>query len=104
MMGGVGSPGARMMLLGSPSPHTNPTFFRDPDPIIFTEIAEFALSLKTLPKGQEPFHGFPHFQPYKLIRAAYLADIGHVQVATRCVIQLLLLDCSPNSHQGTAKR
>ncbi|KAF9246504.1 Sec23-binding domain of Sec16-domain-containing protein [Melanogaster broomeanus] len=83
IMGGVGSPGARMVLLGSPSPHTNPTFFRDSDPIIFTEIAEFALSLKTLPKGQEPFHGFPHFQSYKLIRAAYLADIGHVEVATR---------------------
>ncbi|KAF8844945.1 hypothetical protein BDN67DRAFT_1007736 [Paxillus ammoniavirescens] len=83
IMGGVGSPGARMVLLGSQSPHTKPTFFRDADPIIFTEIAEFAFSLKTPPKGQEPFHGFPHLQAYKLIRAAYLADIGHVQAATR---------------------
>jgi hypothetical protein len=90
-MGGVGSPGARMVLLGSQSPHTKPTFFRDADPIIFTEIAEFAFSLKTPPKGQEPFHGFPHLQAYKLIRAAYLADIGHVQAATRCILQLLLL-------------
>ncbi|KAF9227903.1 hypothetical protein BS17DRAFT_764261 [Gyrodon lividus] len=75
MMGGVGSPGARMVLLGSQSPHTEPTFLRDPDPIIFTEIAEFAFSLKTLPKGQEPFHGFPHLQAYKLIRAAYCEAI-----------------------------
>ncbi|KAF8559595.1 hypothetical protein OG21DRAFT_1480351 [Imleria badia] len=83
VMGGLGGPGTRLVLLGSQSPHINPLFFRDPDPIIFTEIAEFALSLKAPTKGQEPFHGFPHLQAYKFIRAAYLADIGHVQSATR---------------------
>ncbi|KIJ69376.1 hypothetical protein HYDPIDRAFT_145368 [Hydnomerulius pinastri MD-312] len=82
-MGGIGSPGARMVLLGSQSPHTKPTFFRDSDPIIFSEIAEFAFSLKTPAKGQELFHGFPHLQAYKLIRAAYLAEMGHLQIATR---------------------
>ncbi|KAG8217541.1 Sec23-binding domain of Sec16-domain-containing protein [Butyriboletus roseoflavus] len=83
VMGGLGGPGARLVLLGSQNPHINPVFFRDPDPIIFTEIAEFALSLKTSVKGQEPFHGFPHLQAYKFVRAAYLADIGHIQSATR---------------------
>lgn len=83
-MGGLGSPGTRLVLLGAQSPHINPAFFRDPDPIIFTEIAEFALSLKTA-KGQDPFHGFPHLQAYKFVRAAYLADIGHIQSATRYI-------------------
>lgn len=89
-MGGLGGPGTRLVLLGSQSPHINPVFFRDLDPIIFTEIVEFALSLKTPAKGQEPFHGFPHLQAYKFIRAVYLADIGHIQSATRYVTELLL--------------
>lgn len=90
VMGGLGGPGTRLVLLGSQSPHINPIFFRDPDPIIFTEIAEFALSLKAPTKGQEPFHGFTHLQAYKFIRAAYLADIGHIQSATRYTPELLL--------------
>jgi len=89
-MGGLGGPGTRLVLLGSQNPHTNPVFFRDPDPIIFTEIAEFALSLKAPTKGQEPFHGFPHLQAYKFIQASYLADIGHIQSATRYTLRLLL--------------
>lgn len=88
-MGGLSGPGTRLVLLGSQSPHINSVLFRDPDPIIFTEIVEFALSLKTPAKGQEPFHGLPHLQAYKFIRAAYLADIGHVQGATRYVTELL---------------
>ncbi|KAG9318501.1 Sec23-binding domain of Sec16-domain-containing protein [Chiua virens] len=83
LMGGLDGPSTRLVLLGSQSPHINPIFFRDPDPIIFTEIAEFALSLKATTKGQEPFRGFPHLQAYKFIRATYLADIGHTQSATR---------------------
>ncbi|KAH0830581.1 Sec23-binding domain of Sec16-domain-containing protein [Lanmaoa asiatica] len=83
VVGGLGGPGTRLVLLGSQNPHINPVFFKDPDSIIFTEIAEFALSLKTPSKGQEPFHGFPHLQAYKFIRAAYLTDIGHIQSATR---------------------
>ena len=89
-MGGLGGPGTRLVLLGSQSPHINPVFSRDPDPIIFTEIAEFALSLKAPTKSQEPFHGFPHLQAYKFVRAAYLADIGHIQSATRYTPELLL--------------
>ncbi|KAI6109003.1 Sec23-binding domain of Sec16-domain-containing protein [Pisolithus croceorrhizus] len=63
IIGGVGSPSARIILLGSQSPHSKPTF--------------------STPKGQESFLGFPHLQAYKLIRAVYLAEIGHVQAASR---------------------
>lgn len=101
-MGGLGGPGTRLVLLGSQSPHMNSAFLRDPDPIIFTEIAEFALSLKAPAKGQEPFHGFPHLQVYKFIRAAYLADIGQVQSATRYAKLLphktCRIDYSPNRY------
>ncbi|KAI9070392.1 hypothetical protein FKP32DRAFT_1639839 [Trametes sanguinea] len=73
----------RLTLLGSPSPSTTPIYFKDPDPIIFSEIAEFAMSLATPAKGQEAFAGLPHLQPYRLLRAAYLAEMGHVQAANR---------------------
>ncbi|KAG1753477.1 Sec23-binding domain of Sec16-domain-containing protein [Suillus lakei] len=69
-IGGIGSPSGRIVIL-------------DTDPIILSEIAEFALSLKSIPKGQEPFHGLPHLQAYKLIRASYLAEIGEIQAASR---------------------
>ena len=74
-----------MVLLGSPSPSVSSTFAKDPDPLIFTEIAEFALSLTPPAKGQEPYSGLPHLQPYRLIRAAGLAEMGHVQIANRYV-------------------
>ncbi|KAI6109788.1 Sec23-binding domain of Sec16-domain-containing protein [Pisolithus sp. B1] len=83
IIGGIGSPSARIILLGSQSPHSKPTFCKDFDATIFSEILEFAFSLKATPKGQEPFLGFPHLQAYKLIRAVYLAEIGHVQAASR---------------------
>ena len=70
-------------MLGSPPPTASPTFYKDPDPIIFSEIVEFAMSLATPAKGQEPFAGLPHLQPYRLIRAACLAELGHVQLANR---------------------
>ncbi|KAH7926328.1 hypothetical protein BV22DRAFT_1009394, partial [Leucogyrophana mollusca] len=82
-MGGVGSPSTRIILVGSRNPHSWPVFTKDPDPIIFSEITEFAFSLKPSVKGQEPFHGFPHLQAYKMIRASYLSEMGHVQAATR---------------------
>jgi hypothetical protein len=70
-------------LLGSRNPQVWPSFYRDPDPIIFTEIAEFALSLATHAKGQDPFYGFPHLQAYKFVRAISLVELGHVQLAGR---------------------
>lgn len=85
-MGGLGSPSIRLVLLGSRSPHHWPSFHKDPDPVIFSEIAEFAMSLATPPKGQDSFHGLPHLQAYKLIRATSLAEIGHVDIAKRFVL------------------
>ncbi|KAF7976320.1 hypothetical protein HWV62_7038 [Athelia sp. TMB] len=82
-MGGVSAPSVRVVLVGSRSPHNWPNFHKDPDPIIFSEIAEFALSLATPPKGQEPFHGLPHLQAYRFIRAMSLAEIGHNDLAKR---------------------
>ena len=84
-IGGING-GSRMLLLGSPPPSLSPTFYKDPDPIIFSEILEFAMSLATPTKGQEPFNGLPHLQPFRLIRATSLAEIGHVQLANRSVI------------------
>ncbi|EIW59984.1 uncharacterized protein TRAVEDRAFT_45241 [Trametes versicolor FP-101664 SS1] len=73
----------RLTLLGGPSATTSPTYYKDPDPIIFSEIAEFAMSLATPAKGQEAFTGLPHLQPYRLLRATCLAELGHVQLANR---------------------
>ena len=95
-IGGVGS-SSRMVLLGSPSPSVSLNFTKDPDPLIFTEIAEFALSLTPPAKGQEAYTGLPHLQPYRLIRAAGLAEMGHVQLANRCV-STLLFSAHPRSH------
>lgn len=82
-MGGIGAPAARVLLFGGSNPTKSPGAWKDPDPIIFTEIVEFALSLATPAKGQDPFLGLPHLQAYKLIRAASLAEMGHDQLATR---------------------
>ncbi|KAI0831400.1 Sec23-binding domain of Sec16-domain-containing protein [Trametes gibbosa] len=73
----------RLTLLGSPSAVVSPTYYKDSDPIIFSEIVEFAMSLASPAKGQETFTGFPHLQPYKLFRALCLAEMGHVQQANR---------------------
>ena len=84
-LGGLGSPATRLVLVGSASPVVAPTFSKDPDSIILSEIVEFAYSLSAPQKGQEPFPGLPHLQPYKLIRAHKLAEFGHIQLATRYV-------------------
>ncbi|KAH9842630.1 Sec23-binding domain of Sec16-domain-containing protein [Rhodofomes roseus] len=81
-MGGIGS-SSRMVLLGSPSPSVSMNFAKNPDPLIFSEVAEFALSLTPPAKGQDAFAGLPHLQPYRLIRAASLAEMGHMQLANR---------------------
>lgn len=85
-VGGAGSPAARVVLYGSPGPQAMPNFWKDPDPVIFSEIVEFALSLATPAKGQEAFVGLPHLQPYRLIRAAYLAELGHMDIANRLAV------------------
>ncbi|KIP09567.1 hypothetical protein PHLGIDRAFT_102512, partial [Phlebiopsis gigantea 11061_1 CR5-6] len=82
-VGGVGFPTGRVVLYGSPNPQLTPNFWKDADPIIFSEIVEFALSLNAPVKGQEAFAGIPHLQPYRFIRAAYLAELGYMDLANR---------------------
>ncbi|KAH9946034.1 Sec23-binding domain of Sec16-domain-containing protein [Epithele typhae] len=81
-LAGLGST-PRLTLLGSPAPTSLPLFYRDSDHIVFSEILEFAMSLAAPTKGMEQFIGFPHLQPYRLIRANNLAELGHVQLANR---------------------
>lgn len=81
-LGGAGVPSVRVVLVGSESPLSLRNFAKDLDVTIFSEIVEFALSLSPA-KGQETFAGLPHLQAYKLIRAAYLAEMGHVEAANR---------------------
>jgi len=79
-MGGLGSPSARISLLGSKNLGDA---MKDPDALIFTEILEFAMSLAPVSKGQEAFHTFSYLQAYRFMRAASLAESGYVQLATR---------------------
>ncbi|KAI0703606.1 Sec23-binding domain of Sec16-domain-containing protein [Cytidiella melzeri] len=82
-VGGIGFPGARVVLYGSPSPQVAPAVCKDPDAVIFSEIVEYALSLKTPAKGQEAFSGLSYLQPYRLLRAICLAELGHMDLANR---------------------
>ncbi|KXN89245.1 COPII coat assembly protein sec-16 [Leucoagaricus sp. SymC.cos] len=82
-VGGVGNPAARIVLLGSKNPATMPIFSKDPDSILFTEIMEHAFATAPVPKGQEPNHGFPHLQAYRLIRAYAAAEAGDLGIASR---------------------
>ena len=82
-VGGAGMPGVRVVLYGSPNPMVSLNAVKDPDPMIFSEIVEFALSLTPLAKGQEAFNGLPHLQPYRLLRATILAELGHIDLANR---------------------
>lgn len=68
------------------------------DSIILTEILEFALSLNPVSKGSEPFGGLPHLQPYRLLRAYALADIGEKEMAQKYVHTTLLVHSSIESH------
>jgi hypothetical protein len=86
VLGSVGTPG-RITLVGSCGPTTAPNFHVSDDAIVFSEIVEFALSLATPSKGQESFNGFPHLQTYKFVRAASLAEMGHMSAASRWVPQ-----------------
>ena len=102
-MGGLGST-PRLTLLGSPPPTSVPLFYKDADSIIFSEIAEFAMSIATPTKGLEPFTGFPHLQPFRLIRAMSLAEIGHVPLANRFVSFVYYYQLSLTPREGIAKQ
>ncbi|PPQ93302.1 hypothetical protein CVT25_014431 [Psilocybe cyanescens] len=80
VLGGMGNPSARITLVGSKNPAEA---MKDSDAIILSEILEFAMSLVPTVKGHEAFHGLPHLQAYKFIRAVSLAAIGDIQLANR---------------------
>jgi COPII coat assembly protein SEC16 len=82
-LGGAGQASSKAVLLGSYDPATHHSFDKDIDPFIFTEIAEFALSLAIQQRNQDTFSGLAHLQPYRLIRAYQLAEMGHTAIATR---------------------
>uniref|UniRef100_A0A8H7Y1B2 Protein transport protein sec16 n=1 Tax=Psilocybe cubensis TaxID=181762 RepID=A0A8H7Y1B2_PSICU len=80
LLGGFGNPSTRITLVGSKNPGEA---MKDSDAIILSEILEFAMSLVPTVKGHEPFHGLPHLQAYRFIRAISLAEIGDIQLANR---------------------
>jgi hypothetical protein len=49
----------------------------------FSELIEYALSFKTVPKGVEPFHGVIHLLPYKLQKAWEYFSSGQIIEAQR---------------------
>ena len=103
-MGGLGSPSTRLVLLGSRGPHHSVNFHTDSDSFILSEIAEFAMSLATPPKGQDPFHGLPHLQAYRLIRAFSLAEVGHIDIAKRFVLSWNPISCAKRFLKDIVKR
>lgn len=78
-----GSGGARLTLLGTHSPAASSAYLRDLDAIILTEVLEFALSLRTVPKGGEQFQGLPHLQAYRIVHALFLAEMGETKKALK---------------------
>jgi hypothetical protein len=75
--------GARITLLGTHSPAASTAYLRDLDAIMLTEIYEFALSLRPIAKGAEPFQGLPYLQSYRMVHALYLAGMGEVKRAQK---------------------
>ncbi|KAG7092495.1 hypothetical protein E1B28_008846 [Marasmius oreades] len=82
-IGGLVTTGARIILLGAPHPQISTSSLRNNDAVVFSEILEFALGLNPPVKGHEPFHGLPHLQAFRLIRAILLAEVGEIALASR---------------------
>ncbi|KAH7107114.1 Sec23-binding domain of Sec16-domain-containing protein [Auriculariales sp. MPI-PUGE-AT-0066] len=74
---------AHVCYLLSANPSKTHNFSKDSDPFIFSEILEYALSLAPATPGQEPFHGFPHLQSYRLLHAWQLVEMGRDKLAQR---------------------
>lgn len=87
LVGGLGSPTARMTLVGTKNPGKAA---KDKDSIILSEVFEFALSLVPTVKGQEAFYGLAQLQTYRFIRAMEIAEHGDLQLANRFVYIWLL--------------
>lgn len=75
--------GARLTLLGTHSPNASTPYLRDLDGIMLTEVLEFALSLRPVPKGGEPYQGLPHLQAYRIVHALLLAEMGESKKALK---------------------
>ncbi|KAH7094114.1 Sec23-binding domain of Sec16-domain-containing protein, partial [Auriculariales sp. MPI-PUGE-AT-0066] len=73
----------RLVLVSSANPSKTHNFSKDSDPFIFSEILEYALSFVSTTPGQEPFHGFPHLQSYRLLHAWQLVEMGRDKLAQR---------------------
>ncbi|GAA5877989.1 hypothetical protein JCM1840_000133 [Sporobolomyces johnsonii] len=93
---GLGSPGSRVVLIGSiPSAVTG----IDLESVKLTELVEFAFSLAPTVKGLDAFVGFPHLQAFRLHHACALADAGHIPQAlkyTEAIVNTLKLATKPN--------
>ncbi|KZO95287.1 hypothetical protein CALVIDRAFT_483144 [Calocera viscosa TUFC12733] len=83
--GASGGTSVRMVLLGVGNPAKVPNFHRDLDSVRLSEVLEFGYSLATTAKGQDPFIGLSHLQPYRLLHALHLAEMGHTALATRYI-------------------
>ncbi|GAA5903248.1 hypothetical protein JCM5296_001217 [Sporobolomyces johnsonii] len=90
---GLGSPGSRVVLIGSmPSPVTG----------IYLEslkLVEFVFSLAPTVKGLDAFVGLPHLQAFRLYHACALADAGHIPQAleyTEAIVNTFKLATKPN--------
>ncbi|CAG8549166.1 12833_t:CDS:2 [Acaulospora colombiana] len=59
------------------------TFHTQLRAIELSEIAEYAISLLPMAKGQEAYHGLPHLQAYRLWHAISLAEFGELGLAKR---------------------
>lgn len=80
VIGGSDNPVARIVLVGSALRSED---VPDYEAIMLTEVVEFALSLATVIKGQEPFPGLPHLQGFKLALAQEYVACGLAPVAQR---------------------
>ncbi|UZJ54733.1 hypothetical protein CBS101457_004053 [Exobasidium rhododendri] len=99
-MDGYDGPSVRMTLIGTHSPEASSSYVRDLDHIILTEVFEFALSLQPIAKGAEAYHGLAYLQPYRLLHAYLLAEMGEVKQAIRYCdsIMTLLKNGKMNRH------
>ena len=90
-MEGYDGPMTRLTLLGASSPDASTSYLRDLDHIILTEVFEYALSLQPIAKGAEAYHGLAYLQPYRLVHAYLLAEMGDVKQAIRYCDSIMTL-------------
>lgn len=80
---GTACPAPRITLFGLEHPAQARSFHTDLLSVVLSEVAEYGLSLTPPVKGQEPYPGLPHLQPYRLWHTACLMETGDVSLALR---------------------